>query len=90
MGEGRDDWLGVDPLFLLLPRLFRIVSSKEFVVKDCCVGEERVCCYGKCPFLLFCINQRSRVGVFIEFDSLHFQVQSFRGVFVEIFLLQVD
>ena len=42
VGDGRvlrfwlDDWVGVGPLYELFPRVFRLVSNKEFHVTNCC------------------------------------------------------
>ena len=35
-----DDWVGVGPLRLLFPRIFRVVSNKEASVKECFVSLE--------------------------------------------------
>lgn len=40
-----DDWLGVGPLFLSFPRLFRVVVKRGALVKDCYV-EDGVCFLG--------------------------------------------
>ena len=48
MGEGEtvrfwyDDCVGVGPLNLLFPRLFRVVSKKDNSVKECYVWDENV------------------------------------------------
>lgn len=35
-----DDWVEVGPLCVLYPRMFRVVSKREFAVNDCyvCMG----------------------------------------------------